>query len=138
MSIFWEIPRLRSDFGFDNSCTHARKHLTSCNKSAKKMYSYCLLQVACQQVWNNLLTTCNNLVGLVARLFWQVRYMLDVTRLRLVTSCAQTCYKLCVFTRVVHELAIRVRQLASVAQLVEALHRNRKAATSIPTRGLIL
>ena len=27
------------------------------------------------------------------------------------------------------------RQLASVAQLVRALHRNRRAACSIPTRG---
>ena len=44
---------------------------------------FALLVTSCQQVWNNLLTTCNNLVEiirLVARLFWQVRYMLDITR----------------------------------------------------------
>ena len=33
------------------------------------------------------------------------------------------------------ELVVRVRQLASVAQLVIALHRNRRAAGSIPARG---
>jgi hypothetical protein len=36
----------------------------------------------CQQIWNKLLTTCNNLVDiirLVARLFQQVRYRYDIT-----------------------------------------------------------
>ena len=31
-----------------------------------------------------------------------------------------------------HELVVRARQLASVVQLVRVLHRNRKAAGSIP------
>ena len=31
-----------------------------------------------------------------------------------------------------HELVVRARQLASVAQLIRALHRNRMAAVSIP------
>jgi hypothetical protein len=37
---------------------------------------------SCQQVWNKLLTTCNNLVDiirLVASLFQQVRYSHDIT-----------------------------------------------------------
>ena len=35
----------------------------------------------------------------------------------------------------IHELVVRARQQASVAQLVRALHRNRRAAGSIPARG---
>ena len=35
----------------------------------------------------------------------------------------------------VHELAIRDRQLDSVAQLLRALHRNGRAAGSIPARA---
>ena len=35
----------------------------------------------------------------------------------------------------VHELVVRAQQLSSVAQLVRALHRNRRAAGSIPARG---
>jgi hypothetical protein len=41
-----------------------------------------LLVPSCQQVWNKLLITCNNLVDiirLVARLFQQVRYSHDIT-----------------------------------------------------------
>ena len=38
----------------------------------------------------------------------------------------------------IHELVVRARQLASVAQLVRALHRNRRAAGSIPARDLKL
>ena len=34
-----------------------------------------------------------------------------------------------------HELAVRARQLASVAQLVRALHRNRRPAGSISSKG---
>jgi hypothetical protein len=37
---------------------------------------------SCQQVWNNSLTTCNDLVDivvLVARLFQEVRYSHDIT-----------------------------------------------------------
>ena len=39
-------------------------------------------------------------------------------------------------TLYIHELVIRDRQLASVAQLVRALHRNRRATGSIPARDL--
>ena len=34
-----------------------------------------------------------------------------------------------------NELTVTAQQLASVAQLVRALHRNRRAVGSIPTRG---
>ena len=34
-----------------------------------------------------------------------------------------------------HELTVTAQQLASVAQLVRVLHRNRRAVGSIPTRG---
>ena len=37
-----------------------------------------------------------------------------------------------------HESVVRTRQLASVAQLVRALHRNRRATGSIPVRGPIV
>ena len=36
----------------------------------------------------------------------------------------------------IHELVVRARQLDSVAQLVRALHRNHRAAGSIPARDL--
>ena len=42
---------------------------------------FALLVPSCQQVWNKLLATCNNLVDiirLVARLFQQVRYSHDI------------------------------------------------------------
>ena len=38
----------------------------------------------------------------------------------------------------IHELVVRARQLDAVAQLVRALHRNRKAAGSIPASDLKL
>ena len=38
----------------------------------------------------------------------------------------------------IHELVVRAQQLASVAQLVRALHRNRRATGSIPARGTIV
>ena len=41
-------------------------------------------------------------------------------------------------SRSIHELVVRARQLDSVAQLVRALHRNRRAAGSIPARGPIV
>ena len=38
----------------------------------------------------------------------------------------------------IHEHVARARQLVSVAQLVRALHRNRRAAGSIPARDIKL
>jgi hypothetical protein len=59
------------------------KNLTSCTKSVNKPSTsrqqvvFALLFPRCQQVWNKLLTICNNLVDiirLVTRFFQQVRY----------------------------------------------------------------
>jgi hypothetical protein len=80
VQIFWCKLNSSSDDNF------RRKNLASCNKSANKPSTRCIRTAwqSCQQVWNNLLTTCTNLVEiirLIARLFWQVRYMLDITRL---------------------------------------------------------
>ena len=60
---------------------HTRKNLTSCSKFVNKPSTSCLRN-ACQQVWNKLLTICNNLVDiirLVTRLFQQVRYGHDIS-----------------------------------------------------------
>ena len=62
---------------------YTRKNLTTCCKSANRpsTCSHDLLQT-CQQVWNKLLTTCNNLVDIVrivTRLFQQVCYNHDIT-----------------------------------------------------------
>ena len=38
----------------------------------------------------------------------------------------------------IHKLVVRARQQDPVAQLVRALHRNRRAAGSIPARGPIV
>ena len=58
---------------------NTRKNLISCSNSANKRQQvvFALLIASCQQVWNKLVTTCNNLVDIikfVARLFQQVRY----------------------------------------------------------------
>jgi hypothetical protein len=62
---------------------YTRKNLTSCNKFANKPSTSCLplLVTSCQQVWNKLLTICNNLVDIIrlaTRLFEQVRYSHDI------------------------------------------------------------
>ena len=83
------------------------KNLPSRSKSANKPSTSYVRNVvpSCQQVWNKLLTTCNNLVdiiGLVARLFQQVRHCHGITILlqpcvvNLVTfllyhDCIKTC-----------------------------------------------
>jgi hypothetical protein len=43
-----------------------------------------------------------------------------------------------VYTCSIHELVVRARQLASVAQFVRALRRNRMATDFIPARDLKL
>ena len=66
------------------ACTQAKiSHLVT-GLPTSRQHVFALLVTSCQQLWNNMWTTCNNLVEiikLVARLFWQVRYMLDITRL---------------------------------------------------------
>ena len=57
-------------------------HLVASLPTVCQQVVFELLVPNCRQVWNNLLTTCNNLVniiGLVARLFQQVRYSHDIT-----------------------------------------------------------
>ena len=91
------------------TCTRKNAQVVTGLPTSRQQDVFALLVTSCQQVWNNLLTTCNNLVeiiSLVARLFSQVRDMLDITRLlqpcvdNLVTSLlyhgcnkAQSCNK---------------------------------------------
>jgi hypothetical protein len=56
-------------------------HLVTSLSTSRQQVVFALLVTSCQQVWNKLLTTCNNLVDiirLVARLFQQVRYSHDI------------------------------------------------------------
>jgi hypothetical protein len=63
--------------------THAKiSHLVTSLPTSRQQVAFALLVPSCQQVWNKLLTTCNNLVDiarLVARLLQQVRYSYDIT-----------------------------------------------------------
>ena len=57
-------------------------HLVASLPTSRQQVVFALLVSSCQQVWNKLLTTCNNLVDIiryVARLFKQVRYSHDIT-----------------------------------------------------------
>jgi hypothetical protein len=57
-------------------------HLVANLRTCRQQVMFALLVPSCQQGWNKLLTTCNNLVDiirLVARLFQQVRYSHDIT-----------------------------------------------------------
>ena len=74
-----------------------RKNLTSSLSTARQQVVFALLVPSCQQVWNKLLTTCNNLVDIivfVTRLFQQVQYSHDITiLLQVVTGLQTSCYK---------------------------------------------
>ena len=63
--------------------THAKiSHLVTSLPTSRQQVVFALLVPSCQQVWNKLITICNNLVDiarLVARLFQQVRYSYDIT-----------------------------------------------------------
>ena len=63
--------------------THAKiSHLVTSLPTSRQQVVFALLVPSCQQVWNKLLTTCNNrahIIRLVARLFEQVRYSHDIT-----------------------------------------------------------
>ena len=66
-----------------NFCaTHAKiLHLLTSLPTSRQQVVFALLVPSCQQVWNKLLTTCNNLVDiirLVTRLFQQARYSHDI------------------------------------------------------------
>ena len=62
--------------------THAKiSHLVASLPTSRQQVVFALLVPSCQQIWNKLLTTCNNFdsIRVVARLFQQVRYSHDVT-----------------------------------------------------------
>ena len=63
--------------------THVKiSHLVASLPTSRQQVVFAILVPSCQQVWNKLLTTCNNLVDiirLVARLFQQVRCSHDIT-----------------------------------------------------------
>jgi hypothetical protein len=67
----------------DMSYTHAKiSHLVASLPTSRQQVVFALLVPSCQQVWNKLFTTCNNLVDiirLVPRLFQQVRYSHVIT-----------------------------------------------------------
>ena len=81
--------------------THAKiSHLVASLPTSRQQVVFALLVPICQQVWNKLLTTCNNLVdiiGLVARLFKQIRYSLRLSPIQswynsiVTTLCRQPC-----------------------------------------------
>ena len=62
--------------------THVKiSHLVTSLPTSRQQVVFALLVPSCQQVWNKVLTTCNNLVDiirLVTRLFQQVRYSHDI------------------------------------------------------------
>jgi hypothetical protein len=67
-------------------------HLVASLPTSRQQVVFALLVPSCQQVWNKLLTTCDNLVDiirLVARLFQQVQYSHDITIL--LQLCHQPC-----------------------------------------------
>ena len=57
----------------ENATTHVKiSHLVTSLPTSRQQDVFALLVTSCQQVWNNLLTTCNNLVEiirLIGRLF---------------------------------------------------------------------
>ena len=67
---------------FNLSTTYAKiSDLVGSLPTSRQQGVFALLVPSCQQVWNKLLTICNNLVDiirLVARLFQQVRYSDDI------------------------------------------------------------
>ena len=56
-------------------------HLVTSLSTSRQQVVFALLVTSCQQVWNKLLTICNNLVDIirfVTRLFQQVRHSHDI------------------------------------------------------------
>ena len=66
-----------------NNYTHVKiSQLVASPKTSRQQVVFAWLVTSCQQVWNKLLTTCNNLVDiirLVTRLFQQGCYNHDIT-----------------------------------------------------------
>ena len=44
---------------------YTRKNLTTCLQTSRQQVVFARLVTSCQQVWNKLLTTCNNLVDII-------------------------------------------------------------------------
>jgi hypothetical protein len=86
-SVFVDVYRERTciqikDLISMNSTHEQISHLVASLPTSRQQVVFALLVPSCQQVWNKLLTTCNNLVDLirlVARLFQQVRYIHGIT-----------------------------------------------------------
>ena len=74
---------LQEFHNYSEYCTRVKiSHLVASLPTSCQQVVFALLVPSCQQVWNKLLTTCNNLVDiirLVARLFQQVRYGHGIT-----------------------------------------------------------
>ena len=66
-----------------NRVTHAKiSHPVASLPTSRQQVVFALPFASCQQVWNKLLTICNNLfdiIRVVARLFQQVQYSHDIT-----------------------------------------------------------
>jgi hypothetical protein len=98
--------------------THAKiSHLVASLPTSRQQVVFPLLVTSnCQQVWNKLLTICNNLVDiirLVTRLFQQVRYSHDIeVLLQPCVLCRQPCNILVLV--VYHDCIRLVRTSASV------------------------
>ena len=84
-------------------CVHTQKyhilgHFIASLPTSRQQVMFALLVPSCQQVWNKLLTTCNNLVDiirLVARLFQQVQCSHDITIL--LRSCVVNLAKILLY-----------------------------------------
>ena len=67
----------------EQHCTHVKNsQLVTSLQTSRQQVVFAWLVTSCQQVWNKLLTTCNNLVDiirLVTRLFQQSCYNHDIT-----------------------------------------------------------
>ena len=67
----------------DNACTHVKiSQAVASLQTSRQQVVFARLVTSCQQVWDKLLTTCNNLVDiirLVTRLFQQGCYNHDTT-----------------------------------------------------------
>ena len=77
------------------STTHVKiSQLVASLQTSRQQAEFARLVTSCQQVWNKLLTTCNNLVDiirLVTRLFQQGYYNHDIYNNIATTLCCQPC-----------------------------------------------
>jgi hypothetical protein len=98
-----------------NSTSRVKTHLVASLPTSRQQVVFALLVPSCQQFWNKLLTTCNNLVDiirLVVRLFLQVRHSHDIGNI-VTILCRQPCNACshCLFPAVVTSLERAVNNL---------------------------